>query len=147
MTEAVVDIEFPMELSNELLDSILVTAFDGDVGGSNYWLAGAEVSIDRKDTGGPYSYTRWVAVDIKYTDSGSEEPEDEDDELHEFRLDAEAIARGLRTVIKRKREDGKPSDRAKHVLEALVTNDGGMIDADDADLIVQYAVFGKAVFG
>ncbi|UVK63849.1 hypothetical protein SEA_LILYPAD_45 [Gordonia phage LilyPad] len=140
-----VNVEMQVELTPGFLDGVLVTAFDGDLGGSNYWLY--DVDVFYNNINAPGSSRLWEAVEVKYLDSGSQVADEEDDELHEFTLDAESMAKGYALVLARKTEDGSPSRRSAHFLEALVTNDAGMIDADDADLIVQYAVFGKAVFG
>ncbi|QNJ55361.1 hypothetical protein SEA_LITTLEFELLA_50 [Gordonia phage LittleFella] len=124
-----VNVTIPVEITDELIDHILVTAFDGTYGGSNYWVE--EIDIARTVTP---SGSKWSAASVVVDD------EDEDEKQEVF-IDAAKLKAGLGIMLKR------DTEFSKRMAKVLVENDLGMLDANDADVIVQYAAFGSVVFG
>lgn len=130
-----------LPVTDELCASILCTALEG---GTGYWAAAdkierRDVPAERRAYEGEFEY---VSVELSDT-----EAQDEDDEpaFPPQVVDYAAIRRGLQRVIA-----GEVKVRRDLVAacQASVTGgDGGDIDADAADVIVQAAMFGELVFG
>lgn len=66
-----------------------------------------------------------------------------DEETHFINF--EAVANGLRYVLEDLHNIINP--QARSICRAIRDNDAGQIDADGADIIVQYALFGEVVYG
>ncbi len=60
-------------------------------------------------------------------------------------IDFEMVAKGLRWVLDDLHSIIDP--QAKSISRAVRDNDSGEIDAEGADIIVQYALFGELVYG
>jgi hypothetical protein len=124
----------------QFLADIITTAVEG---GIQYW---ARVTA-----------YRWYSPDL---DGGTAEPgpggtanayaivvdgEDEDQVGHEVGLDDIArVLNGLRSAEPPKYWN---ADAVRRVIAANRDNDAGDIDADDADVILQLAIFGEVVYG
>lgn len=110
------------EFNEDMVDQILVTAFDGAYGGSNYW---AELEVLKKKNH-PYGRNQmWDEVTIL---------EREDGQRHY--IDAERLATGLKKYIE---EDRISEGHLADTIQSVATD----FDAIDADIIVQLAVFGE----
>lgn len=147
----VIKIQTEYEINDEMIDSILVTAFDGNHGGSWYWAKpGREDWLVTQPVGTCTAHgsaqhlsqdecVAFAKVDVRglWTKVHVRDGEDPDDGV-EYVVSGEVIALGIRLML----EQGWGS-----LLEAIVTNDGGMIDADLADSIVQYGLFQGGVYG
>lgn len=135
-------VNIEVELSVQDMMDLLCTAFEGGV---NYWVT--SILGEGGDTGKlPEGRTKieheyeWLAVGgslkIGY---------DDEERLYRY-LDQDKLQKGLQEWINRNsgqvvlitRIDGSLRDTAL---------DLGNIDANDADKIVQFALFGKLVFG
>ena len=118
------------ELSTEFLSDVLIAAFDGGYGGSNYWLK----SFDhlRKSEDGE----QWLEVVVT--------PEDYDDPDAPRSITHGDLARGIQTILDTRRTDWFIFE---YVNAAVTEDDAGHIDAEAADVIVQYATFSEIVYG
>lgn len=115
------------ELTADFLSSILITAFDGDHGGSWYW-ADTPASI------GPPMETDdeaevWYSVKIV-------DKECEDQTVH--KVTHAVLAKGIQMLI----DEGDDN-----IQQAVFDDDAGMIDANDADTIVQFGLFERCIYG
>lgn len=118
-------LEFPVTVDD--IDSIMTTAFEG---GITYWCYCAKV-VGGDYRGAAYAaevISRDGALDLLYQDG---------DARKAARLTLERFMDGLRLYATKR--GGLPLD-ANGI-------DTGQIDVVQADLIVQYAIFGEAVFG
>lgn len=121
-----------MTVREQFLSDVITTAIEGGIG---YWSVclqyqyeGNVVVIDGKDYGGGTRATI--------------SPLDTDDIWH---VTPDTIARGISVI--REREDFCRLAIRDTILAASRENDGGEIDADGADVIVQAALFGELVYG
>lgn len=124
MTHIKVEVEF--EFTPDMVDQILVTAFDGNYGGSLYW---ADV-LELKKESHPYGRSdMWSVILIQSQEDG-----------RKHLVDKESLAQGLKKYI----EDGMISE--SHLAETI-NSEATDFDANDADIIVQLAVFGEVTYG
>jgi len=125
-------------LSPEDVGNILVTAFDGGYGGANYWVdnlddegTSLQVSITEDEAG------NWSAVGLA--------PIGPDAGLYEsVSLNAESISKAFNAIL-----DGSfpiRSDLREQCVRSAAEGDLD-IDADVADCIAQFVVFGELVYG
>lgn len=117
------NINYKVELDNECIDDLMTTALEG---GITHWCDGVEVVGD---------YLGEYASDQISRGGMLRLHDSEEDEWHELNL--EKFTKGLTKVIE---ELG---------LDALYEGkvDAGEIDAEDADAIIQYAIFGEVFYG
>lgn len=109
----------PVQIDGKLIDDILCTAFEG---GCNYWAE--SVSIVRKAEGAKYAsetVSRGGILHIIEQDPHGEDPE--------HTLDLKKMLKGLGLYVQQGGE-----------------LDPGM-DASEADQVLQYALFGKTIYG
>lgn len=131
-TGAEVRLRGKIELDDEFVSNILITAFDGNHGGSWYWAAPAHADwLEAKtdDSGFPAKWTKCVIVD-KEEDDGPQHP-----------VTATSIALGLTKMI----EMG--DEWARDAFGWISDQENADIDANDADCIVQFGIFGSVVYG
>ena len=126
-------IRFNVHLTVEDIDDIVCTALEG---GINYWACSAEVPADcRVADWGHEQIARGGKLLIHV-----DEPFDEyDTEVYELNL--ENFLNGFKIWMNR---GGFCSEILENCSGDL---DVSCIDADDADSIIQYALFGELVFG
>jgi len=106
----------------EFLADILTTAVEGGV---NYWAyADAYIHTPSKD----------AAVLLE---------EAEEDECPHY-VDIDSIAKGIALYLEHLRPQ---NEYRKRIAEANRDNDAGELDAEDADVIVQFAIFGEIKYG
>jgi hypothetical protein len=110
----------------EFLSDIITTAIEG---GTGYWaqVSGYHWSDDEPAT------TRATLHDME--DGAT------------FALTIEDIARGLAIVVDERGEFRLNDELRASIVLADNENDGGYIDADCADVIVQAALFGEVRYG
>lgn len=118
-------IDAPLEISDELVDEIR----NGAYAYSGYWAIGIADADDTEQ--GPIAVI-WL--------------EDENDPKSRERkvITRQELARGLAEIAFGK---GARSDLVEHARRAILEKDAGEIDAEIADVALQYAVFGEIVFG
>jgi hypothetical protein len=122
----------------DFLRSVLSTAVEG---GTNYWAQVSAIKRDNYRAGAKYGEPGWGDwTYLGYTLHDIEE----DGKKHV--VTTATVERGLKLLT----QDTKislRSDLRKAVLLANVTNDGGEIDADAADCVVQAGIFGEIIYG
>lgn len=121
----IVEVDKKVKLSKQDIDDIVCTALEG---GITYWCDYARVDGDYL---GEY-------VSDQISRGGSLILHDEEDDL-EYALDLDNFIGGFVTACK----DGY----AYEWFDDDGSVDFGMIDADAADVIIQYALFGEVVYG
>lgn len=135
------DLTIPLALTGQDIEDIIVTAFEGGIG---YWCRKADVIEGSALTREPHEATseflaRALMVDgaIVLYDNEADDPE-----TSEHQMTVAALVTGVQDWIRL---------RTKSQNRGVAIDDGrldtGNIDAEDADLIVQYAVFGEVVYG
>lgn len=135
-------IKVEMELTEDFLSDVLVTAFDGNYGGCWYWARPADVEnwlTTEKDV--LDDTVIWKQVFI-------EDKEDEDSEL--WRVSHNVVAKGIKRILNGnvKCHDLIAADIFNAVIfNAVATRDAGGIDAEAADCIVQAGLFSDIVYG
>jgi hypothetical protein len=132
------------EARTEFLGDIITAAVEG---GTGYWAQVSQYQwVDDLDPGKPVR----VSVGERVGDGARAvlHPLNEDESGYEETghvIDVEKIAMGLATI---EREIHCCNERLrKRILRANRENDAGLIDADDADVIVQIAIFDQIVYG
>lgn len=120
-------VAFNLYLTSEDVDDIVTTAFEG---GINYWCG--QVSIDGEPLGDCAS---------EHVSKGGSVTLYDKVDSKEFTLDRDAVVRGIAEYIA---HDGFEILEVSKAGRATV--DPGFVDANVADSIVQYAVFGDIVY-
>lgn len=116
-------ITYEIEYDNQCIDDIMSTALDG---GISYWCDCAEVVGD---------YLGEYASD-QISRGGTLRLHDSDEDKW-YELNLEKFIAGLTKIAE---------ERGLDILyEGKI--DAGEIDAEDADAIIQYAIFGEVVYG
>lgn len=124
MTNITITTQF--EFNEDMVDQILVTAFDGSYGGSLYW---ADV-LELKKESHPYGRSdMWSLILIQDREGG---------EKH--LVDRERLAKGLKLYIEK---DMISEGHLADTIQSVATD----FDANDADRIVQLAIFGEVQYG
>lgn len=112
----------------EFLDDIIITAIEGGIG---YWSVCHKYEWDGKP--------EVTAVIQEFDESDGEVTGPK------ITLNRDLIIKGINKVLAG--ESGVADRMVKLIAGANATNDGGDIDADGADVIVQAAIFGELVYG
>lgn len=126
-----------VELSDDFLSDILITAFDGSCGGSWYWaepIVGIPTFGIDKAENVMNDCWRWLAVNDR-----------ESDGIKLLVVDHVRLTNGIQSII-----DGSVALNAEihsSVLSAVLESDAGYIDATAADCIVQAGMFGEVIYG
>lgn len=117
------NINYKVELNNECIDDIMATALEG---GISYWCDDAEVIGDYRGEYASEQISRGGTLKLH---------DYEEDKIYELTLSK--FLNGLAKVV---------GERGLDVLnEGKI--DPSNIDAEDADAIIQYAIFGEVVYG
>ena len=130
-----VKLELVKEVTRDFLDDVLVTAFDSQYGGCWYWAKPAGRGWIQQDCG--TEEQTWSGVEITWE-------EREEEGMDPVVVDHALLVTGIQRIL-----DSK--DIRKQIKELMETavfqDDAGDVDADLADTIVQYALFGEGVYG
>lgn len=122
-----VHIEMDVSLTQQDIDDIVVTALEG---GINYWCGSAKVVEEKRcSEWGHEQIARGGALILHDAESSDK-----------WELNLEKFLTGVKLWLQNN------EDRYGAVASDG-TLDPGEVDAEMADLIVQYALFGKPVFG
>lgn len=122
--------QIPFEITQEWVDSVVCTAFDGDCGGCWYWIK--SFGIDSSNVNGDYEFT----TDI-ISRGGAYLISTEDDETDTSRrFNLATLLKGYKKYVKW----AMKKDRQFYL-------DPSMIDAEEADIIVQFGLFGEIIYG
>lgn len=119
-----VHIEMDVTITQQDIDNLMCTALEG---GINYWCREAKVVGEFLGEYGSEQISRGGSLLLR---------DAETDERWELTL--EKFLKGIELYIK---EDGRV------MIDDFKLMDYGELDAGDADCIVQYALFGKLVYG
>lgn len=117
----------PLSINEQVVEDILITAFDSAYGGCNYFLDCYPATVGKRrgqdifESFAKYKQNLRVTLD-----------EESDNEVHI--LTPTKFLNGLRLAI----QNGLP-------LAALTNEEPA--DATQADCIIQYAIFGKLIYG
>ena len=124
------EVKFAKEitLSAMFISDIFDTAFEG---GINYWCSEAKTTYDGE--GDERHIVSAILTDAEADDGNAIKLTQE--------LTVEALAKIIDGTFKCR------SDIRDAITRAVFENDGGYIDADGADVIVQFAVFKELVYG
>lgn len=117
----------------EFLADVLTTAVEG---GINYW---AQVSDYKNECDFPVAETSVVVYDVE-DDPDNENPEG-------IPVNIEKIASAIRRILNPEDDCGIGPRVTATIREANAQNDAGLIDADDADCIMQVAALGRCIYG
>lgn len=128
MGDATKTVKVEWEVGRRLADDIIVTAFDPGYGGSLYWA-----SVDTYHPAG-----RWAVTDDADRAVDFHDAEGAGNDGTTQHLGYDLIVKGIQAAV----ENGH-----MEIAQAVADSDGGAIDATLADVIVQYGVFGKLVYG
>lgn len=132
-----VTVQIPVELDDEFFEDVVCTMLEG---GSNYWVD--TIDIDHPDGQKPKGVpvSTWASDALNKGGNITIHPIEEEDGI--VTINRENLIAGVKQLI-----DEHP-DRVSVMYEDKKNHiDFGNMDADDADAILQYAVFGDLVFG
>jgi hypothetical protein len=137
MADRFIEISMKLTVTDGDIDDIMCTALEGGV---NYWADDCEV------VNGEY-LGKWAHEHLSKGDTlrfHVMEPFDDDDTEY-YDLDEEKFIKGLKMYLQ---DPDKPYEIVSMDLEdGYYKLDPGMVDADVADMIVQYALFGEIIYG
>lgn len=115
--------------NNELLDSVIITAIEGGIG---YWSVCSEYEWD----GVP------ARAVVQEFDESTGEPYGE-----KLTIDRALVSKALDRVTDLTQPRIANKSLTKEIIFAVLEDDPGCIDADGADVLVQFGLFGKIVYG
>lgn len=130
-------LKMEVEIPEKLLGDLLVTAFDGAHGGCWFWChSDGDYQINERfvmdDPENVLSIWRKVQIVT-----------DEEDDA--YAVDHSNLASGMQLIMNQPK--GKYNKLKALIGEAVMNDDAGVLDANDADTIVQFALFGEEVYG
>lgn len=136
MSENVI-VQVPVELNDEFFEDVVCTMLEG---GSNYWVDTIDINHPegKRPSGTPVS--TWAADALNKGGSITIYPIEEEDGITTIKR--ENLVFGVKQLIEEHPDWVAVTydHKANHI-------DFGNMDADDADAILQYAVFGDLIFG
>lgn len=136
-TEHIITLKFV--LKPEFLGDILVTAFDGNYGGSWYWAAPAEeewLEVQHSDDD-------QVWMQVKIVDKEDDLDFDRDEEHTVYTVTHESLAKAIQKILL---TECISTDLMEQISRS-VREGSADIDASAADCIVQMAVLGGITYG
>lgn len=135
----------PDEVQQGLLN-VLSTAMEGGV---NYWAATSRYVWRERGPKGEVTDSLRMRVDAFAVVYDAEEEPDEGEEVTRYTIDGASIVRGLARLADMQIQTGPPTSGGTwaEALRLMLAGEDWDYDADDADRIVQAALFGKLVFG
>lgn len=136
-----------LPITADMVDAVLVGAFDGSYGACYYWADLLDIKVQKAEDGEGDIDSRfrlrfdlWQEVTIRE----NEDVADPDDNPI-YTVNAENITRAFQEFAKS--ETPANTSITGYIQQALRENDPSFMDADCSDVIVQVAVFGKVVYG
>lgn len=139
-SEVVGAVNITLPITEEMVDCILVGAFDGSYGASYYWAELNNIVVKKPDN--PDDWDRWQEVTI----TDHIEREEGSGEENVYTLNAKNITEAIQKFLDENQHMANNTITG-YIRRAVQENDPGMIDADAADCIVQVAAFGTVVYG
>lgn len=148
-----------LEIPEELLEGIMVTAFDGDYGGCWYWAQPAsvpggwlEVRHRVSDYDPHAEHNDWISVKIvegseaELHNEAAEHNPSFTPEPNVLHVTYATLMLGMQRMLDENLAQGHWATKAPMIQQAILDADGGMIDSDLADCIVQQGLFDKQVY-
>ena len=127
-------------MNRELLHDVFTTALEGGIG---YWSVATEYHWARPGATGTVS----EAADLGGFYAIIEETEIDQPPI-QHRIDAEVIRLGIRRAFDYATQDRKLNDYQTTAVVGLFAGwDGADYDADTADIVVQFGLFGEIIYG
>lgn len=145
-------INIKMELPEEFLSDILITAFDGTYGWSWEWFepVGGDWLSVKKDEGHTSSTNPWMSVRVRLREmclTGDKILDRRDG----FTIGHEDVARAISAILNDEYLNASEHETARGYREDLAkcvaNTEMADIDGPYADAIIQVAALGKVVFG
>lgn len=142
-------------LHEDFLSNVLITAFDGTYGSSWMWfepapLAGQSWLTVKSEDGHTSADNPWMSVRVRLK-SGYETGHALFDTREGYVIDHKSLAGAISRILNDDYLNASDAEKAtgvrRYVLNAVVEDDAGDIDAEVADCIAQVAAFGKVIFG
>lgn len=137
-------LKMEVDIPDNLLSEILVTAFEGEDGGSRFW---AEPVEDVEDDGVKYEYpdlygqARWLEIRIRQVEQA-------DNDFTYWTVSRGTIRDGMQRLLDENFSGHEAMQKLQHrIREAVIEDDASMIDTDDADTMVQFGLFGDQRYG
>jgi hypothetical protein len=134
-------IKMAVDVPENLLSEILVTAFDGDCGGCWFWAE-------------PYMETSeddWLKTDDFATDPSwlsAKIIDKEDSSNGPWTVDHSTLVRGMQQILDADYGHSETLRKLQgYIREAVIDDDGSMLDAYAVDTIVQLGLFTEEVYG
>lgn len=140
-------VQLEIEVPERLRSDILITAFDGSYGAvwQFGWARHVETKTDQS-VASPLDQI-WESVEIELTDP-SDSPGDK--VTSRYVIDHRSIVTGLHHMINGKDKNGRPNTSRKNkelLVQAILDDDAGEIDAVLASAIVECSIWGHVVYG
>lgn len=124
--------------------AVFVTALEGGIG---YWSRAYSYHHGKRNEAGGYDanlqgFTADVLDCVEHEDVVPNEVKAADERL--LTIDRAVIVKGLEAIATRR---VKLAERLSEAVEAGLRGDGGAIDAEAADCVVQAGLFGEVIYG
>lgn len=120
-----------VDIPEQVLADVMVTAFDANHGACWHWASPSEENWLKKQG------DDWFEVKIQESDGDK------------WTVNWEILQRGMTVIVSRNHSDSKFEYAEKlrnRIQEAIMNDDAGVLDAVDADLIVQLGLWGKLLY-
>lgn len=142
-------VKFEMELDESFLGDVMVTAFDGMYGGCWYWAApGKDDWLEKQtiESNGHDMEEGWSKAYITWGPEGGPGGQQDAILANGKWVGWETLKTGIQYLLNGKDAYGHEVF-LDDLLQAVCTQDAGMIDSSGADIIVQLGLLGQVVFG
>lgn len=123
-------------ITDEMVDIVLVTAFDGNYGSCHYW---ADLNRIERYSNGVEWWKQVTFTDALERDEGN-------GDTKTYTVNAEQIVTAMQKFLDANSHMANDTITG-YIRRAVMENDPGMIDGDAADCIIQVAAFGEVVYG
>lgn len=127
------NLKMNVEIPEEILGAVLVTAFDGNYGGCNYW-AETELTATKKVNG----ETMWLQLKLEESESKTV-----GESVPYVLVDFNTVQLGMQRILD---DPAGPLRWKDWIGDAIFNADAGVIDASLANAIIQYALYGDMVY-
>lgn len=126
-----------LTISDAFCESVMTTAIESGYSGIEYFASVEDVKREKVNDPKETLDWRYVSFRAQEDDSHTGNP----DERVSHVITYSEIRKGLALAM------AASSTRMRNYARAIVEDDPGQLDANDADIIVQYAMFGDVIYG
>ena len=141
-----------LEVTEEFLSDLMITAFDGQYGGCWFWATSQEIAL------GPWLETneeadRWLSAKIQKEDELELWAEARDNNpkaegtAKVWHVTHQTLVLGMQRILDKNEADGGYYGTSATIRGGVAEDDAGDIDANIADSIVQMGLFGEEIYG